>query len=247
MSLLSTLDAPEDQGLGATQMHDAAIDAGLVARPERVVTVDEFNTAYREELQAQVERMKADRTVEELEEMEEDGEDDDAIIAQLREKRIAELRHSRLQKTLSQDLPEIDPFDFENSVLVPSRQGDVVLLVYRANHSDSALLQGLLRSFASTHSHILCLQMHSSQAIANLPPQDCPVLLVYRHGKVQKQLVRLDAFAGKQTDAHVLEWVLADAGVGETTLEEDPRIRIEQARKLDLRRQQEADESTDED
>lgn len=55
-------------------MHDAAIEAGLVERPERVVTDDEYNYAYREELAAQVERMKLDRTVAELEQLEEEGE-----------------------------------------------------------------------------------------------------------------------------------------------------------------------------
>ena len=104
MSLLSTLDAPEDQGLGATQMHDAAIDAGLVARPERIITVDEFNAAYREQLEKQVERMKEDRTVDELEELEEEGEDDEDIIRQLREKRIAEMKAYRQQKTQSQEV-----------------------------------------------------------------------------------------------------------------------------------------------
>lgn len=79
-------------------MHDAAIEAGLVARPERVVTDDEFNLAYREELAAQVERMKADRSVAELEQLEEDGEDDDAIIAQLRQKRIDEIKQARTIK-----------------------------------------------------------------------------------------------------------------------------------------------------
>lgn len=247
MSLLSTLDAPEDQGLGATQMHDAAIDAGLVARPERIVTVDEFNTAYAEELAAQVERMKADRSVEELEELEEDGEDDDALIAQLRERRIAEIKAARQQKSAARELKEVDPFDFEQSVQVPSKQGHVVLLVYRASHADSTQMQGLLRTFATKHAEVLCLQMHVSQQIANLPPQDCPVILVYRHARVVKQLVRLEAFAGKETNDAVVEWVLADIGVCETELEEDPRIRIEQARRLDMRRKQEEDESDSDD
>jgi hypothetical protein len=93
----------------------------------------------------------------------------------------------------------VDPFDFEQQVVVPSRQGFVVLLVYRASHSDSALLQSLLRTFATAHPAILCLQMHVSQHIANLPAKDCPVLLVYREGRVRKQFVQLDSLAGKET------------------------------------------------
>lgn len=228
-------------------MHDAAIEAGLVERPERLITVDEFNTAYCEELSKEFDRMRHDRSVAELEEAEEDGFDDDALIAQLRARRIEELKQARTQKAQAKELREIDPFDFEQQVKVPSRQGFVLLLVYRASHSDSMQLQTLLRNFSHSHTDVLCIQMHVSQHIANLPPQDCPVLLVYRHEKVVKQFVRLDSFAGKETNGDVLEWQLAEHGICETNLEEDPRIRIDKAKKLDLRRQQEEDESDDED
>jgi hypothetical protein len=47
--------------------------------------------------------------------------------------------------------------------------------------------------------------------------------------------------------ASVLEWELAELGVLETSLEEDPKLRIENARKVALRAQQLADESDDSD
>ena len=81
-------------------MHDAAIAAGLVPKPARVVTDDEFNLAYREELEAQVARMQDDRTAAELQRMEEDGEDDDDIIQQLRQKRIEEIKRDRENKRM---------------------------------------------------------------------------------------------------------------------------------------------------
>lgn len=77
-------------------MHDAAIEAGLVPRPERVITDDEFNLAYRERLEEEVERLKQQRTVEELEELEDEGDDD--ILAQLREKRLQEMRERKQQR-----------------------------------------------------------------------------------------------------------------------------------------------------
>ncbi len=43
--------------------------------------------------------------------------------------------------------------------------------------------------------------MHVSQHIANLPAKDCPVLLVYRQGKVVKQFAQLESLAGKETNA----------------------------------------------
>ncbi len=45
----------------------------------------------------------------------------------------------------------------------------------------------------------------------------------------------------------VLEWEFAEAGMLDTPLEEDPRIRIRNAKKLALKQQQEADESDSDD
>lgn len=45
----------------------------------------------------------------------------------------------------------------------------------------------------------------------------------------------------------VLEWEFAELGMLDCALEEDPRIRIENARKIALRAQQEADESDSDD
>jgi len=241
-------DAPEDWGPGATQMHDCAIEAGLVERPKKEMTDDEFNLAYRLELEKQVEVLEADRTAAELQELEEDGDDDEALIAQLRAKRMEEMKQARAAKLAhGSDLPEVDPFDFEQQVSGPSKQGFVVLLVYRANHADSALAQSSLRALSAAYPQVMCKQMHVSQHIANLPPQDCPVLLVYRHGRVAKQFVGLASLAGRDTNKQVIEWELADLGVLDTPLEEDPRIRIRNARKLALKKQQEEEDDSDSD
>lgn len=90
-------------------MHDAAIEAGLVERPERVVTDDEFNYAYREELAAQVERMKLDRTVAELEQLEEEGEVSAGESSETRGERASECARAKCDALRTQILHLIAP------------------------------------------------------------------------------------------------------------------------------------------
>jgi len=45
----------------------------------------------------------------------------------------------------------------------------------------------------------------------------------------------------------VLEWEFADLGMLETSLEEDPRVRINNAKKLAMRAAQQSDSDSDDD
>jgi len=246
-----SLDAPEDQGLGATQMHDAAIAAGLVPRPERIVTDDEYNLRYSEEIRDHISEVRANRSVAQLEqacEEEEEDEDEDEIIQQIRKKRMQELREkreARLKK--KQELTEVDPLEFDSLVRQPSRHGFVLLVVYRPTHGDSELLLDAMRSFSMKHAQLTCLQMRVSSLIANLPPQDCPVLLVYHEGRVIKQWARLEGLGGKECNVDVLEWELGAIDVIDCELDEDPLIRIRQIKANSTQRRRNEENDSDED
>ena len=63
----------------------------------------------------------------------------------------------------------------------------------------------------------------ASPMISNLPREDCPIVMVYRNGKVTGQFVKLKSFAGPKTTTDIVEWDLARLGVLQTKLTEDPR------------------------
>ena len=54
--------------------------------------------------------------------------------------------------------------------------------------------------------------------------RNCPTLIAYHEGKMQKQFVGLSDFGGKKMVADDLEYVLAQFGVCETDIETNPRI-----------------------
>lgn len=70
---MADLDAPEDQGIGKTQMHDAAIAAGLVEAPVCLPTDDELQRSEQQLRQAFRSEVKENRTVAELERTLEEG------------------------------------------------------------------------------------------------------------------------------------------------------------------------------
>ena len=55
-------------------------------------------------------------------------------------------------------------------------------------------------------------------------PRNCPTLILYHEGKLQKQFVGIADFGGKKMVADDLEFVLAQLGVCETEIETNPRI-----------------------
>lgn len=79
--------------------------------------------------------------------------------------------------------------------------------------------------------HTKFVKCKATDAIKNYPDSRCPTLLVYKGGKVLKQFVGLDAFAGSKTSSDDVEWGLSKTGAVVTEMieaprEEDRRFRI---------------------
>lgn len=72
----------------------------------------------------------------------------------------------------------------------------------------------------------------ATDAIKNYPENKCPTLLVYREGKVLKQLIGLGAYGVVNPVAEDIEWVLSKTGAIETDMAEPPR----DARRFNLTR-----------
>lgn len=72
----------------------------------------------------------------------------------------------------------------------------------------------------------------ASDAIKNYPENKCPTLLVYKDGKVLKQLIGLGAYGVVHPIAEDIEWALSKTGAVETEMTEAPR----EARRFNLTR-----------
>ncbi|CBK22338.2 uncharacterized protein [Blastocystis hominis] len=67
------------------------------------------------------------------------------------------------------------------------------------------------------------VQMVSTECIADYPDKNLPALFIYNKGNIVKQITTLRELGGRKVNTSIVEWVLQEAGIIETDLEEDPR------------------------
>lgn len=67
------------------------------------------------------------------------------------------------------------------------------------------------------------VRCRATDAIKNYPENKCPTLLVYKAGKVLKQIVGLSAYGAINPVADDIEWVLSKTGAVESEMTEPPR------------------------
>ena len=65
--------------------------------------------------------------------------------------------------------------------------------------------------------------MEASQSLKNVPKEDCPIVMVYKKGRVVGQFSKLKSFCGPKTTSDVIEWDLSRLRIITTKLKEDPR------------------------
>lgn len=73
----------------------------------------------------------------------------------------------------------------------------------------------------------------ASDAIKNYPENKCPTLLIYRGGKVLKQLIGLGAYGVANPVTDDIEWALSRTGAVETDMAQPPRL---EAKRFNLTR-----------
>jgi hypothetical protein len=80
----------------------------------------------------------------------------------------------------------------------------------------------LLLTLSAKFVHTKFVRSRATDAIPKYPDAKCPTLLVYRGGKVLRQYVGLEAFAGRKTDEQDVEWALSVSGAVKTEMTEPP-------------------------
>ncbi len=223
---MSHLEAPEYQGLGRTQMHDAAIDAGLVPTPDVKPTDDEVNTDRLNQL-SEARAVNPhydleDKNLDELDELED--ELDDTVLRKLRAKRIKELKSQESLDNIPKviGLREIQDTEFDLEVKQRSKHGPVILLLYLKNHPESTMMEKLLIPLQNQFRHVTMVKLQASDRIANFPLSDVPTVLVWNGAQKLGQFVRLSSFAGPWTNEAMIEYELGKLGVLESRVKDNP-------------------------
>lgn len=83
-------------------------------------------------------------------------------------------------------------------------------------------MDGLLLNLSQKFAFTKFVRARATDAIPNYPDERCPTLLVYKGGKVLRQFVGLDAFAGRKTNEDDVEWAVSRTGAIETEMVDPP-------------------------
>nr|CAD7392404.1 unnamed protein product [Timema cristinae] len=169
------------------------------------------------------ERALENLSLNELDELED--EEDERILLEYRDRRIAEMRAAAIKARYGA-LEEISAEDYVREV---NQAGDgvwVVLHLYKQGIPLCALINQHLSLLATKFPATKFIKSISSTCIPNYPDKNLPTVFLYYQGNLKKQWVGPHQFRGLSLSVDELEWMLGQAGAVQTQLEEDPRPKI---------------------
>eukprot|EP01107_Rhizomastix_libera_P000282 TRINITY_DN1049_c0_g1_i1.p1 TRINITY_DN1049_c0_g1~~TRINITY_DN1049_c0_g1_i1.p1 ORF type:complete len:265 (-),score=81.37 TRINITY_DN1049_c0_g1_i1:65-829(-) len=167
----------------------------------------------------------ADASIEQLREIEQDDklEDDDSTIVEMyRQKRIEEMKAAAARNKFGEVI-DIPGSDFVKEVTEASKNGPVIVHLYKRDNTNCAVLDRAMQDLARRHRYVKLVRVQALQAIPNYPEKNIPTLLVYKNSNPIQQFVGLAGFGGESMNSRDLEWALKQLGVVESELESDPR------------------------
>ena len=148
---------------------------------------------------------------------------EDAFLEQYRQKRLLELKqhasggggnpYGKFGQVML-----ISRQDWAREVNEASQSTWVVISLSSSDVERTGCMENAVAALSSSFVDVKFVAIPHQQAIANWPEEHLPTIFLYRHGKLQHQLVSLPT----SISAEQLEWKLAQLGVLETDMEEEP-------------------------
>ena len=151
--------------------------------------------ALREAIQRAHENRLEGKDLDELDALED--EEDEDFLNQYRQKRMAELSALATASKFGQIFP-LQKADWSRDVTEASKEAYVVVNMISSN-TESRVAADLCRQMAAKFGDIKFTEISARLAVENYPEQNCPSILVYRNGDIQKQFITLKELNGVQT------------------------------------------------
>ncbi|ETO10613.1 phosducin-like protein [Reticulomyxa filosa] len=221
-------------GATTTEWHDALVKHKIIAKPEREVTQDETDIKFMWETREKEEANKyKDKTLEELGEMEDDGEERGKGKEQKKKKKgtIEELRRKRLQELKDKETAErfgriqaISKADYTKEVTEASKQSTVVCCLFAFSQPESKKMLQCLEILAERFKECKFVKIKGQECIEDYPEDFCPTLIIYKSENPIGHIKGLQCFGGIEViSPDIVEWELAQIGVWKTQMETNPR------------------------
>lgn len=209
----------EDLGPQTTEWEDQLRKHKIIGKVERLETVDEVNTEWREEQRILEDGALERKTLEELDEMEDDIEE--RALRDYRKARIQQLKEQQ-NKNRFGFIKQISEPEFVSEVSQASADGSYVLCcLYVDGEELSTYALKCLAQVASRHQDVKIVKIISRECIHNYPDEFCPTILIY-HNAAAIGHIKRDELGGYGLTSDTLEFDLAMVGCWVTDQDEDP-------------------------
>lgn len=169
--------------------------------------------------------------MDELDELE-DSEDEE-VLAQYRQKRIAEMKEIA-SKARFGFVQEISGVDYIDQVTKAGEGIHVVLHLYKGGIPHCAVLNQFMTDLARKYPATKFLKAIYSTCLPNFPEKNLPSVFCYFEGNILKQFLGSMDLRGPTITAEEFEYMLGKVGSIPTDVTEDPRPKIKDKMLSDL-------------
>lgn len=169
------------------------------------------------------EKQKSEMDLDELDELEDS--EDEAIIQEYRNKRIAEMKASA-ERSKFGTVREISGQDYVNEVNKAGEGIHVVLHLYERGIPLCALINQLMVNLAARNPETKFLKSIATTCIPNFPEKNLPSIFIYYEGQLQKQIIGPVELRGEKLTIDEFEYMLGQYGAIKTEIKEDPRQQV---------------------
>lgn len=166
------------------------------------------------------ERNLEELDLDELDELEDS--EDEAVLRDYRNKRIAELK-ALASKAKFGTVLEITGEDYVNEV---NKAGDdiyVVLHLYARGVPFCSIINQYFNEFAARYPSVKFIRAIAQTCIPNFPDKNVPTIFVYQNGQMKKQFLGPLELRAPNCTREEMEFMLGQAGCIKTDIKEDPR------------------------
>ncbi|KAJ7148383.1 hypothetical protein O6H91_04G072500 [Diphasiastrum complanatum] len=152
------------------------------------------------------------KTMEELEELEDDLDlDDDRFLEEYRKKRLAELKEISKKARYGSVLP-ISGSDFVREVSQAPSDVWVVVHLYKDGVAECGILGRCFDELATKYPGTKFVKIVSTECIPNYPDFNLPTVLIYNNTNVKATLVGLHHFGGRRCTPEDVAFTLCQVG-----------------------------------
>ncbi|KAJ2336818.1 phosducin [Coemansia sp. RSA 2673] len=180
-----------------TEWNDILRKHGILPQQIKITQNDIYDSAVakaQEEESTRLENLDLD----ELAELED--EEDDQVLEQYRQQRLAEMKAVASKESLA------------------SQESWIVVHLFRDSIPECKRMNRFMAELAQQYRATKFVKIVSVECIHNYPDSNLPTLLVYGNGDMRGQLVRLDRFGGMRTKKKDVEKYLIGLGAVDPSL-----------------------------